>query len=216
MGSWEWITFKSFLVIRRENSEVMQRPEGRLGTQRLQLGPERWALNPEVSSFVEHRLLESGDCFHNPEVAGNRRFSFRYWDHDWSPEAVWEPGDSSLDPEIIILYIGPEIVWGTVGFLLRSRACIWARSSLENQEYLFSQGPYYRYLFGFCILQLGSWPLSSSYDVFYFCRKSLTGLEGVGIMTQVPGFAAFHVWISRDYEGGIGGLWRPDPARMPL
>ena len=68
MGSWEWITFKSFLVIRRENSEVMQRPEGRLGTQRLQLGPERWALNSEVSSFLEHRLLESGDCFRNPEV----------------------------------------------------------------------------------------------------------------------------------------------------
>ncbi|KAF3508395.1 hypothetical protein F2Q69_00006046 [Brassica cretica] len=58
---------------------------------------------------------------------------------------------------------------------------------------------YYRYLFGFHILPLGSWPLSSSYAVFYFCRKSLTGLEGagVGVMTQVPGFAAFHVWRSR-------------------
>ncbi|KAF3547502.1 hypothetical protein DY000_02008189 [Brassica cretica] len=31
---------------------------------------------------------------------------------------------------------------------------------------------YSRYLFGFLILPLGSWPLSSSYDVFYFCRKS--------------------------------------------
>ncbi|KAF2584777.1 hypothetical protein F2Q70_00035786 [Brassica cretica] len=32
--------------------------------------------------------------------------------------------------------------------------------------------------------------------------KTTTGLEGagVGVMTQVPGFAAFHVWISRDYE----------------
>ncbi|KAF2544364.1 hypothetical protein F2Q68_00031132 [Brassica cretica] len=52
---------------------------------------------------------------------------------------------------------------------------------------------YYRYLFGFRILPLGSWPLSSSYDVFYFLRKSLTGLEGasVGVMTQVPGLRCF-------------------------
>ncbi|KAF3553792.1 hypothetical protein F2Q69_00012851 [Brassica cretica] len=58
---------------------------------------------------------------------------------------------------------------------------------------------YYGYLFGFRILPLGSWPLSSSYVVFYFCRKSLTGLvgAGVGVMTQMPGFAAFHVWRSR-------------------
>ncbi|KAF3540643.1 hypothetical protein F2Q69_00021410 [Brassica cretica] len=58
---------------------------------------------------------------------------------------------------------------------------------------------YYRYLFGFRIMPLGSWPLSSSYDVFYFYRKSLTCLEraGVGVVTQVLGFAAFHVWRSR-------------------
>ena len=48
-------------------------------------------------------------------------------------------------------------------------------------------------------MPLGSWPLSSSYVVFSFCKKSLTSLEGagVGVMTQVPGFAAFHVWRSR-------------------
>ncbi|KAF3496600.1 hypothetical protein DY000_02052438 [Brassica cretica] len=52
---------------------------------------------------------------------------------------------------------------------------------------------YYRYLFGFRIMPLGSWPLSSSYAVFYFCRKSLTGLEGagVGVMTQVPSLRCF-------------------------
>ncbi|KAF2548899.1 hypothetical protein F2Q70_00021511 [Brassica cretica] len=52
---------------------------------------------------------------------------------------------------------------------------------------------YYWCLFGFRILPLGSWPLSSSYDVFYFGRKSLTGLEGagVGVMTQVPGLRCF-------------------------
>ncbi|KAF3487363.1 hypothetical protein F2Q69_00052239 [Brassica cretica] len=54
-------------------------------------------------------------------------------------------------------------------------------------------------MFGFRIPPLGNWPLSSSYAVFYFCRMSLTCLEGagVGVMTQVPGFAAFHVWRSR-------------------
>ncbi|KAF2557910.1 hypothetical protein F2Q68_00016396 [Brassica cretica] len=145
------------------------------------------------------------------------RFSFRSWDHDWSPEAVWEPEDSS---------IGPETVLGTLRFL-RS----WldpeepGGSSLDpeifawNQEVIWEPGEpkififvgtvlrlprqdYYRYLFGFRILPLESWPLSSSYGVFYFCRKSLTCLKGagVGVMTQVPGFAAFHFWIIRDYE----------------
>ncbi|KAF3551915.1 hypothetical protein DY000_02007683 [Brassica cretica] len=100
---------------------------------------------------------------------------------------------------------------------------------------------YYRYLFGFRILPLGSWPLSSSYAVFCFCRKSLTGLEGggVGVMTQVPRLRCFprlekqarsvliHVLFHigtlgipmrlRLHRGfRIGGLRRPDPARMPL
>ena len=105
------------------------------------------------------------------------------------------------------MYIGPEIIWETLGFLFRSGACIRARSSLGTRNILLFAGTvlrltrqgYYRYLFEFRILPLGSWPLSSSYAVFYFCRKSLTGLEGagVGVMTQVPGFAAFHVWRSR-------------------
>ncbi|WZZ34435.1 hypothetical protein YC2023_017836 [Brassica napus] len=65
---------------------------------------------------------------------------------------------------------------------------------------------YYRYLFGFRIMPLGSWPLSSSYDVFYFCRKSLTCLEraGVGVVTQVLGFAAFHVRRSRGPRCALG------------
>ena len=97
-----------------------------------------------------------------------------------------------------------------MGFLFRLWALIWARISLENPEYLFFAGTvlrlprqdYYQYLFGFRILPLESWPLSISYDVFNFCKMSLTGLEGagLGVMTQVPGFAAFHIWISRDYE----------------
>ncbi|KAF2534791.1 hypothetical protein F2Q70_00029560 [Brassica cretica] len=63
-----------------------------------------------------------------------------------------------------------------------------------------SRQGYYRYLFGFHILPLRSWPLSSSYAVFYFCRKSLTGLEGAGVVPLLQGLAR------------IGGVWRPDPA----
>ena len=113
------------------------------------------------------------------------------------------------NPEVLpqILYIGPGIVWGTLGFLFRSGACIWTRTSLGTRNILLFVGSvlrlprqdYYWYLFGFRILPLGSWPLSISYVVFYFCRKSLTGLEGAGVsvMTQVQAYAAFHVWRSK-------------------
>ncbi|KAF3506947.1 hypothetical protein F2Q69_00006014 [Brassica cretica] len=39
-----------------------------------------------------------------------------------------------------------------------------------------------------------------------YYRKSLTGLEdaGVGVMTQVPGFAAFHVWRTRGPRCALG------------
>ncbi|KAF2582093.1 hypothetical protein F2Q68_00005523 [Brassica cretica] len=58
------------------------------------------------------------------------------------------------------------------------------------------------YLFGFRILPLGSWPLSSSYVVFYFCRKSLTCLEGagVGVMTQVPCLRCFPRLEKKDLD----------------
>ncbi|KAF3508995.1 hypothetical protein F2Q69_00006449 [Brassica cretica] len=88
-----------------------------------------------------------------------------------------EPEGSSLDPEIFDW--NPEAIGEPGGTVLL----------LPRQDY-------YWYLFGFRILPLGSWPLSSSYAVFYFYKKSLTGLEGagVGVMTQVPGFTAFHIW----------------------
>ncbi|KAF3532921.1 hypothetical protein DY000_02040898 [Brassica cretica] len=96
-----------------------------------------------------------------------------------------------LDPEVISnpeVALDPEVVWEPGGSS-RPRGTV---LRLPRQDYS-------RYLFGFRIMPLGSWPLSSSYVVFYFCRKSLTGLEGagVGVMTQVPGFAAFHVWRSK-------------------
>ncbi|KAF3547555.1 hypothetical protein DY000_02006754 [Brassica cretica] len=121
----------------------------------------------KVSIQASEAVLEPGGL--DPEIA------------DWNPE---ESEGSSLDPKIFDW--NPEAIGepggSSLGTVLR----------LPRQDY-------YRYLFGFRILPLGSWPLSSSYVVFYFCRKSLTGLEGagVGVMTQVPGFAAFRVWRSR-------------------
>ncbi|KAF3565607.1 hypothetical protein DY000_02015799 [Brassica cretica] len=84
------------------------------------------------------------------------------------------------DPEVVFRTLrsnkDPEVIWEPRGTVLH----------LPRQDYS-------RYLFGFLILPLGSWPLSSSYAVFYFCRKSLTGLEGAGVdvMTQVPGLRYF-------------------------
>ncbi|KAF3565514.1 hypothetical protein DY000_02016260 [Brassica cretica] len=129
-----------------------------------------------------------------------------------SPEVAWEPGGSPLDPEIFDL--NPEAMWelrdpevfdwnpeaiGEPGGS-SSYAIHRTRNRIGNRTILrLPRQDNYRYLFGFRILPLGSWPLSSSYAIFYFCRKSLTCLEGagVGVMTQVPGFAAFHVWRSR-------------------
>ena len=113
-----------------------------------------------------------------------------------------EPGGSSLD-----FMRRTRNRFGSLGFPFYTGARIRTQSSLGTQNVLFFAGTvlrlprqdYYWYLFGFRILPLGSWPLSISYVVFYFCRKSLTGLEGAGVsvMTQVQAYAAFHVWRSK-------------------
>ncbi|KAF3544322.1 hypothetical protein DY000_02007862 [Brassica cretica] len=88
----------------------------------------------------------------------------RFYTHD--PKSYGELWVSSLARG---LAYGPGVPWEPeifvfVGTVLR----------LPRQDY-------YRYLFGFRILPLGSWPLSSSYDVFYLCKKSLIGLEGASV-----------------------------------
>ncbi|KAF3499192.1 hypothetical protein F2Q69_00042534 [Brassica cretica] len=154
--------------------------------------PEFFSIGPGTETGARRRcrnpeILYSGDrtgaLMHlDPEVAwepgGSLGMPLRPC---WNPE-VWirrsffwnleEPGDSSLDHEIFDW--NPEAIGEPGGTVLR----------LPRQDYN-------RYLFGFRILPLGSWPLSSSCAVFYFCRKSLTCLEGagVGVMTQVPGFS---------------------------
>ncbi|KAF3573288.1 hypothetical protein F2Q69_00059713 [Brassica cretica] len=158
-------------------------------------GPEA-VYNPEV-------FYEPGGCFEPGGHLGTRRFLL-------DPkvilnlEVVWEPGGSfwtrrSYETEG---HFEPGGCLGTRRFLLYPKVVL-------NPKVSFGPGGRFepggtvlrlprqdnsRYLFGFRIMPLGSWPLSSSYAVFYFCRKSLTGLEGagVGVMTQVLGFAAFH------------------------
>ncbi|KAF2587049.1 hypothetical protein F2Q70_00036880 [Brassica cretica] len=128
---------------------------------------------PKAMLESEDSLVRSGDRGWNPEAfeAMSEPGGFDPEIIVWNPE---EPGGSSLDPEIFDWI--PEAIGEPKGTVLR----------LPRQGY-------YRYLFGFRILPLGSWPLSSSNVVFYFCRKSLTGLEGagVGVMTQVSGLRGF-------------------------
>ncbi|KAF3539517.1 hypothetical protein F2Q69_00021671 [Brassica cretica] len=174
-------------------------PETAFGTRRSR--DRTW--NPEVFEIVIHcfpwiqrSYRDPGVCIWtlrshgNPEVLRDEPGGFFLRSGDLligtrgyrgNPEILEvETVGSSLDPNISDW--NPEAIRETEGTVLR----------LPRRDY-------YRYLFGFCILPLGSWQLSSFYDVFYFCRKSLTGLEGagVGVMTQVPGFAAFRFWRSR-------------------
>ncbi|KAF3513133.1 hypothetical protein F2Q69_00005727 [Brassica cretica] len=142
--------------------EIIQGPENRLATRRTQ----RLSKKPEV--YLDHEIIFLGPRGHR----GTRRFSIRYWDHDWSPEAVWEPRDSSIDPETIL----------------------GIRRSCGNPEVLRDvMTPMHLRLHRGTVLRL---PRQDYY------RKSLTCLEGagVGVMTQELGFDAFHVWISIDYE----------------
>ncbi|KAF3543280.1 hypothetical protein DY000_02007108 [Brassica cretica] len=166
-------------------------PGGRLGTRRKSFGnPEvpldsEVILNPKVSFGPIGRF--NPEVSRDPEIVLNPEVSF-------GPGGRFEPRGCLgtrrflLDPEVILnpkalrSFQDQETAWGPEGTVLR----------LPRQDYS-------RYLFGFRIMPLGSWPLSSSYAVFYFCRMSLSGLEGagVGVMTQVPGFAPFHIWRSR-------------------
>ncbi|KAF3590492.1 hypothetical protein DY000_02021838 [Brassica cretica] len=143
--------------------------------------------------------LWSSEAALDPEV------TFRTQRLSKDPKVIWEPAD----PEVVL---NPEVVWEPGGssrpegrfepggrFGIRSSSRPRGRFEPGGTVLCLPRQDYSLYLFRFRIHPLGSWPLSSSYAVFYFCRKSLTGLEGagVGVMTQVPGFAAFHVWRSR-------------------
>ncbi|KAF3545830.1 hypothetical protein DY000_02006609 [Brassica cretica] len=160
------------------NTEV----DNRFGIRRLSKDLERFLLDPDVVLNPEVAL--------DPEVVLNPEVSF-------GPGGRYEPGGCSR-PEGRFEPVGcsrPGSRLGTRMFLQTLRSYLGPEGTIVRLP----RQNYSRYLFGFRIQPFGSWPLSSSYAVFYFCRKSLTGLEGagVGVITQVPCFAAFHVWRSR-------------------
>ncbi|WZZ27668.1 hypothetical protein YC2023_011069 [Brassica napus] len=119
------------------------------------------------------------------------------------PEVMWEPGGSPFDPQIVSGpggHVGtqrpfgnPEVPSGRGGrlgtrrFLLDPEVVSNPEVALDP-EVVWEPGSSSRP--GGTVLRLPRQDYS---------RKSLTGLEGagVGVMTQVPGFAAFHVWRTR-------------------
>ncbi|KAF3549605.1 hypothetical protein DY000_02007544 [Brassica cretica] len=151
--------------------------------------PKDSSLDPEIR-FGTRRPYENPEVLDHVITFGTRRLLFRSGDHIWNPEAIQEPRGSSLDPEIFSW--NPEAVWepggSSLDFIHR------ARDRLGNRTVLrLPRQNYYWYLFGSCIMPLGSWALSSSYVVFYFCRKSLTDLGGAGtgpgeLHSGEPGF----------------------------
>ncbi|KAF2613854.1 hypothetical protein F2Q70_00011209 [Brassica cretica] len=181
--------------------------ENDLVTRRLQEDPEvveePGGFSLTIRSLFE--TLRSGDRIGTLVYLDPEAFEAVSKPEIFDPEiAVWnpeEPVGSSLDPEIFDW--NPEAIREPGGTVLR----------LPRQDY-------YWYLFGFCILPLGSWPLSSSYAVFYFCKKSLTGLEGagVGVMTQVPGLRCFPLLEKHDLDCSltfhIGTLATPMRLRL--
>ncbi|KAF3604053.1 hypothetical protein F2Q69_00035063 [Brassica cretica] len=152
----------------------------------------RCCWDPEVSLGSEGR-------FWSLEAAVDSEVAFRAQRLSKDPEVVWEPGGRSGTRRFLQTlrsYLGPIDRFKPGGY-----------SRPEDVSF----GPGGRFEPGGC-----SGPTRSSYEPEIFCFagtvlllprqeyywKSLTCLEGVGmgVMTQVPGLASFHVWISRDYE----------------
>ncbi|KAF3586448.1 hypothetical protein F2Q69_00030185 [Brassica cretica] len=99
---------------------------------------------------------------------------------DWNPEAKWELGGtwgSSLDPEIFDW--NPEAI-GEPG----------------DQGLAYGPGvPWEPGIFVF------------AGTVLRLLRQTTTEGAGVGVMIQVPGFAAFHIWRSRGPRCALGCTW---------
>ncbi|KAF2556134.1 hypothetical protein F2Q68_00015245 [Brassica cretica] len=168
-GSWDRTEPRISFRTRRHcwDPEVSWGSEGRFWSLEAALDPEdpEVVLNPVVSLDPEV-VLNPGVSF-GPEgrFEPGGRFELRDPEVISNPEVVLNPGlYKNLEVylfQALRSFLDPETAWGLKGIVLR----------LPRQDY-------FRYLFRFRIMPLGSWPLSSSYAVFYFCRKSLTGLEG--------------------------------------
>ncbi|KAF2589398.1 hypothetical protein F2Q70_00038182 [Brassica cretica] len=141
----------------------------------------------------------------NPEVVGEprggmgtRRFFDRFGDRNWKPEVAWEPGGSSLDPEISDW--NPEAMW-ELGDL---EVFDWNPEAIGELGGSCSDGP--RCSLG-CTGILGSFDSILRLAHTHSCFMSHTHFDFVDVQ----------LWSCHFWEGlaRIGGLWRPDPARMP-
>ncbi|KAF2586524.1 hypothetical protein F2Q70_00036198 [Brassica cretica] len=155
-------------------------------------------------------VMEPGGCRVNPFFRpGGRPLSMSFFRCCILPfilrsyldlEIMWEPGGSPFDPEIVS---GPG---GHVG----TKRLLWTQRSFGNPEVplalevVLNPGLYKNLeVYLFQALRCFHDPETAwgpKGTVLRLPRKSLTGLEGagVGVMTQVLGFAAFHVWRRRD------------------
>ncbi|KAF3514257.1 hypothetical protein F2Q69_00005855 [Brassica cretica] len=137
-------------------------PGGRLGTQRFLLDPGV-ILNPEVS-FGPGGRFEPRGCSGPGGRLGTRRFLLD--PHViLNPKVVLNP-EVALDPEVVWnpeVVLNPKVSFGPGG-RFEPGGC----SRPEGTVLRLPRQVYSRYLFGFHILSLGSWPLSSSYAYFAF------------------------------------------------
>ncbi|KAF3602098.1 hypothetical protein F2Q69_00036368 [Brassica cretica] len=166
-------------------------------------------LDPDIVSGPGYHVGTRGSPFDLEIVSG--------------PRVMWEPGGSPFDPEIVSgpgghIVLNPEVSFGPGGRFepggfsghggrlgtpkvpsgprdrLGTRRFLLDPEDISNlevaldPEVVWEPGGSSRP--GGTVLRLPRQDYS---------RKSLTGLEGagVGVMTQVPGFAAFHVWRSK-------------------
>ncbi|KAF2618329.1 hypothetical protein F2Q68_00038657 [Brassica cretica] len=121
-------------------------------------------------------------------------------------EVAWEPGGFSLDPEIFDW--NPEAMWNSEepgGSSLDLEVFDWNSEAIGELGGSCSDGPR-------CALSctgiLGSFDSILRLAHTHSCFKSHTHVDFV----DVPLWPC-HFW---DGLARIGGLWRPDPARMPL
>ncbi|WZZ51105.1 hypothetical protein YC2023_051212 [Brassica napus] len=120
----------------------------------------------------------------------------------WNPEAGWtcvlEPG-------------------GWLNFCPKPDGCVDLQGDLLVYLFYWKSPPSSRLKDGTRRVRFVTWSIGMHHIPPSVERKSLTGLEGagVGVMTQVSGFAAFHVWGSRGWmqrsepELLSIGTWRP-------
>ncbi|KAF3514252.1 hypothetical protein F2Q69_00005852 [Brassica cretica] len=240
MDSW---SLEIALVIRRlrEDPEIVWGPGGRGGAWRGGVRTQRFfdrsgdlSCNPEVFEIVigplsrvriqgfpiDPEIVSGPWCLHlDPEVAwepGDPKI------FDWNPEVLEvEPGDYSLDPEIFDW--NPEAIGEPGGTVLR----------LPRQDYYRKSLTCFRGCWCGCYdpsARLRCFPRLEKQDFDCSMYFTVVSTAYSGLHIPVPALCLIPILILWSCHCGratvvvpllqgfarIGGLWRPDPARMPL